>query len=90
MNEEARKYFAWMAAASVQGRSDVRVDCDGRFIAWNEYGLTSPFGWELDHIFPSSIGGVDTIYNLRARHWLGNRSAGGALGAALNVLRKSR
>lgn len=69
--------------AAAIGLPDVRVDCDGRFIKWSEYGKLSEFGWEIDHIHATILGGPDTPDNTRARHWRGNRSAGGILGGLL-------
>lgn len=79
---ERRKLAAWMAADPILGHDGnlVRLDCDGRVILWSAYGELSDFGWEIDHIRPTVIGGPDVLWNLRARHWKGNRSAGGLLG----------
>jgi hypothetical protein len=86
--EEERKTAAWYKAtptvanilADVVLRAD-RIDCDGRRISWSEYGKLSARGWEIDHITPTAQGGTDDLGNLRARHWQGNRSAGGLLGS---------
>lgn len=60
-----------------------RIDCDGRIILWSDYGKLTSYGWELDHITPKSLWANDHPDNLRARHWHGNRSAGGLLGGLL-------
>lgn len=47
--------------AQVDPRYDAsryRKDAYGWFIAFEEYGQTSDYGWEIDHITPSSKGGV--------------------------------
>ncbi|MCG8652246.1 MAG: hypothetical protein MI861_20570 [Pirellulales bacterium] len=81
---EQRKRTAWSATAEVSGRPDLRRDCDGRLIRWSEYGQLTELGWEIDHTPPLALGGG----YIRARHWRGNRSAGGHLGNALrNMLR---
>jgi hypothetical protein len=77
--DERRKLVAWNTARSLEDSSD-RIDCDGRVICWAEYGKTTAYGWEIDHSTPAAVGGLDVYDNLRARHWLGNRSAGGLLG----------
>lgn len=84
--EYQRKLAAWGKAKPIPGYPDnvLRQDCDGRVIKRDEYGQHSDYGWEIDHITPVALGGSDAFSNLRARHWLGNSSAGGLLGNALN------
>jgi hypothetical protein len=77
--DERRKAIAWNNARAIQHSSD-RIDCDGRTICWSEYGKMTAYGWEIDHATPTVLGGLDVSGNLRARHWQGNRSAGGILG----------
>jgi hypothetical protein len=78
---EWRKNAAWINSA---GSLYVECyDCDGSLIKLSEYGLLSEFGWEVDQVVPSRVGGPDHFDNLRARHWRGNRRAGGLLGAFL-------
>ena len=55
----------------------IRHDCCGAFIIRSEYGnANSPFGWEIDHVFPQSAGGDDYLPNLRALNWKNNRAKG--------------
>jgi hypothetical protein len=82
--DERRKNVAWNNADSIANSFD-RIDCDGRTIRWAEYGKTTACGWEIDHATPTAIGGLDVSGNLRARHWHGNRSAGGLLAALSNT-----
>lgn len=84
-SDEERKAAAWARARPIPGSDPalVRRDCDGRIIVWSEYGLRSDFGWQIDHIVPLSLGGPDSLGNLRARHWRGNMAAGTILGNAL-------
>src|SRR5882724_2247769 len=77
--DERRKMTAWNCAEPLEDSPD-RIDCDGRVIRWADYGKTTAYGWEIDHAIPTAVGGLDVYGNLRARHWLGNRSAGGLLG----------
>jgi hypothetical protein len=65
------------------GPAEWRIDCDGRLIRFDEYGLNSSFGWHKDHIVPDVFGGSDDAVNLRPRHWLGNTRAGGLLSQML-------
>lgn len=79
---EWRKNAAWLNTAGSLHIVEC-YDCDGYIIKLSEYGQLSAFGWEIDHITPSGVGGIDHSDNLRARHWRGNRSSGGILGAFL-------
>lgn len=82
--DEAKKMIAWNNVALVG--ADYALDCDGRKICFRDYGNRfSEYGWEVDHITPKAMGGTDAPYNLRARHWRGNASAGGLLGGLINV-----
>lgn len=89
MSEEiskiARRIMAWMAASPVGhlNSQEWRIDCDSRLIRWSDFGETTEFGWEIDHVFPSILGGPDDPSNWRARHHSGNRRAGAILGNAL-------
>jgi len=84
--DEWKKVLAWGNAEALPGSQD-RRDCDGRIIRWSEYGQRTVFGWHIDHAVPTALGGLDAPSNLRARHWLGNCSAGGILGALLGSSR---
>jgi hypothetical protein len=77
--DERRRNIAWGNARPIANSLD-RIDCDERIICWSEYGQTTARGWEIDHATPTALGGLDVYSNLRARHWQGNRSAGGLLG----------
>jgi len=81
--EEARKLEAWSRANPSTFGTDYRIDCDHRLIKWDQFGKLTDYGWEVDHIFPTALGGCDNYSNIRARHWRGNRSAGGLLGGLL-------
>lgn len=85
-SEDALYLAAWEKAERYPGDSTDwrRIDCDQRIIYWAERGKNTAYGWHKDHIVPSVLGGSDEPHNLRARHWLGNCSAGGALGNLLN------
>lgn len=71
--------YAWEHATKVNGYnpSVFRKDCCGAWIVKSAYGnLNSPFGWEVDHVYPISRGGDDHLVNLRAMQWENNRSKG--------------
>jgi hypothetical protein len=66
----------WNKGIIVKGYDEAlfRKDCCGAWIVKNEYGKQSPFGWEIDHVYPQVKGGDDNIINLRPMHWENNRS----------------
>lgn len=62
-----------------------RRDDNGDVIKFSEYGnRDSEFGWEIDHIQPSALGGSDDFSNKRPLHCRTNASDGGLLGNALH------
>ena len=69
----------WKSALTVTGFNPdiVRKDACGAWIMRNQYGnRNSIFGWEIDHVYPVSMGGADDIINLRAMQWENNVSKG--------------
>lgn len=54
-----------------------RKDAAGAWISRSEYGnRDSKFGWEIDHIYPTALGGDDEEDNLRPMQWENNVSKG--------------
>ncbi|UKK83834.1 HNH endonuclease [Sphingopyxis sp. BSN-002] len=91
-SKDSRKKMAWdrcrtpgILQIMAAGGGNLKVDDFGNVIRWENYGQTdSEYGWEVDHIQPSALGGQNHFGNLRALHWRANRSLGGFLGNALN------
>lgn len=50
-----------------------RKDFAGAWIRRDHYGVESKYGWEIDHLRPSSNGGSDELSNLNPLHWRNNR-----------------
>ena len=85
MATELEKTTAWQKARKVIGYdpNQVRMDDFGHYIVWGDYGnRESDYGWEVDHIRPTVLGGLDTLGNIRALNWRNNASLGGLLSGA--------
>jgi hypothetical protein len=84
--DDMRKEAAWNNVPGAAGLNPAveKIDCDCRHIRWAEYGKLSTYGWEIDHAQERALGGSDDFSNLRARHWYGNRQAGGILAAEMS------
>jgi len=74
--EALRKAAVWNKATAVAGYDPARYRQDryGLWIAFDEYGKCSEYGWEIDHIHPSSLGGLNYLGNLQPLHWRNNRT----------------
>ena len=69
----------WETARAIEGIDArmVRKDPCGAWIVKDKFGISdNEFGWEIDHIFPLSMGGDDNLANLRAMHCANARSKG--------------
>ena len=65
----------WNRASAVDGYdgSLIRMDSCGAWILKAEYGnMESEYGWAIDHVFPVSRGGDDSMINLRPMQWRNN------------------
>lgn len=87
---ETKKMAAWTRCRPIYNQpSDfARVDDHGYIIRWADYGTQGDYGWEIDHIHPTGLGGSDDLSNFRALHWRVNRSLGGLLGNQLSALQQ--
>lgn len=86
-SEGSKKLSVWAKGQAIAGYdpSIWRRDEYGHAIRFSDYGdRSSQYGWEIDHIFPSALGGSDELHNLRPLHHARNASLGGLLGAFLD------
>ena len=75
-NIDNLKDDVWQKGITVEGYNPdlYRQDVCGAWIMYSEYGKTSVFGWEIDHIYPKSKGGDENAKNLRPMHHRNNVS----------------
>lgn len=75
--DESTVNAVWQKGQIIFGQdpNNYRRDTCGALMKKSEYGNTnSVYGWEIDHIKPSSLGGSDALYNLQPLQWENNRS----------------
>lgn len=70
----------WSKGSIIPGRDPrlVRMDVCKAIIERNKYGDTTPngTGWEIDHMLPVALGGIDVLSNLQPLQWQNNRHKG--------------
>ena len=70
---------AWGKATKVDGFNpdNIRKDSCGAWIIRGQYSSRdSIYGWEIDHVYPKSLGGDEHPDNLRAMQWENNVAKG--------------
>lgn len=86
-NDKERLDVIWNKGQVVKGYNEkcYRKDACGAWMIREKYGdRTSPFGWEIDHIYPKSklsesisdVSLIDDVKNLRPLNWKNNESKG--------------
>ena len=53
-----------------------RKDYAGAWIRKSDYGETTDYGWEIDHLIPLAQDGTYSLDNLIPMHWRNNRTKG--------------
>jgi len=77
--DDATKLAVWRKSQPIRGQDPHlwRSDICGAIMRFTDHGDTnSKFGWEIDHIKPVALGGIDDLSNLQPLQWQNNRKKG--------------
>lgn len=75
--DESTIQAVWDKAKEDPGFNIFKKDVCSATIKQDDYGETTAYGWEIDHIKPVSQDGSDSLNNLQPLHWENNRYKGG-------------
>jgi hypothetical protein len=85
-SDEQKKTAVWIKGHVIDGYDPAiwRRDDFGHPIRYSDHGnRNSPYGWEMDHITPTALGGLDIVPNLRPLRCATNAGLGGLLAGVL-------
>src|SRR3989442_13738871 len=83
---EARKLAVWAKGHIIPGYDPAtwRRDDFGHAIRFSDYGdRNSTYGWEIDHIVATALGGLDDLSNFRPFRTAVNAGLGGLFAGVL-------
>jgi len=74
MTYHQHKAAVWEKAKRVPGKNPAhtRKDAYGNLIRWQHYGMSTKYGWHIDHHIPQSRGGSDDVSNLVPMQYAAN------------------
>lgn len=80
--DEAIKRAVWNKGRAINGLDpdSWRADPCGAYMQYAQHGnRDSQYGWEIDHVIPTALGGSDTLSNLQPLHWENNAAKGDSI-----------